>query len=72
MVTISILVIGRAMTITKFDSKEQILLIIIIQLNSYLFTRKLKSPETNYKVNISTKNETTKHLTKNKKIYFIW
>jgi hypothetical protein len=59
MVTISILVIGRTMTIRKYDNKEQ--LVLIIQLNSYLFTRKFNNPETNYKVSMSTKNETTKH-----------
>jgi hypothetical protein len=59
MVTISILVIGRTMTIRNYDNKEQLVL-IIIQLNSYLFTRKLNNPETNYKVSTSTKNETRK------------
>jgi hypothetical protein len=52
----------RTETETKPKNKEIYIVIIVIQLNSYLFTFKLNSVEDNYKVSKSKKNETTNHL----------
>jgi hypothetical protein len=44
---------------------------IIIQINSYLVTSKLNSPEASYEVSTGKKKETTKQNTKQSSLYII-
>jgi hypothetical protein len=53
--------------------KEKVMMIFIIQFNSYLgiFISKLYSPEANYKFSMREKKETTKHKIRNSAICMI-